>query len=225
MLNKWTDGSSSEYIETEYSETESTESSEYITTHRSASPYYIVQNVDISDFEAFGREGRRVLGYGCSRMAIRLDDGQICKVPLIGSRYESAGSSSHKAVYNMVDEIKAEYFDINIAVFMEKSKQITVPESSFSIFAEYVMSRYLELFHSELMRFYALCHSLEFHTVELNGNEVLKVLGLYDNANYLEYPDNDNYTIPYKFGNYSISDLHGGNYVNGRIVDYAMIKK
>ena len=158
------------------------------------------------------------LGNGCSRTALLLDSGLVCKIPRYNDPNNDCGASGN----NILNELLKEFQNIEAVVKINKlrKKGYSLPEPCKGILIEYLFS--LKIRDEIASEYFA--HCLEIKVKKKRNERFIDIKGFYENAYDKERLwDRDEEAmenLPYE-----VRDLHCENYVNGYIVDYASLCK
>lgn len=159
------------------------------------------------------------IGRGCSRTAYLREDGKIVKKPRYNAPRNGAAQPDENTVDLLLVKLARLYPEnkqlAKVLAFMEKGYYIAPP--CMGILAEYLVSLYIQ--DKDFSADVALCEEIKVRK-KANVEEV-SIVGIYENAGE-KIPgtgkDVNRGDLPFVIG-----DLHGANYVNGIVVDYAYI--
>lgn len=157
------------------------------------------------------------LGSGCSRKAVLLDNGLVCKLPRYNNSWNTLGRPESGIFSELMEEFQENESVKKINKLREKGLSLTAP--CVGILVEYLFSLKIEgMAGSEC---FAKC--VEIKVRKKRKKNIIDIKGFYENAlekeskyfeqEYLE-------ELPYE-----VEDLHSNNIVNGYIVDYAALER
>lgn len=172
----------------------------------------------------FNKKALYILGEGCSRITVELEDGTVAKYPKINCEHENAGCADYAVFYELLVDTINKHPDMKQLVKLRRymNEGHILPASSRNNVMEYLLSVFIvdecEIMYREQ---FALALNISVSTFNDYGVKYIRIVTRYENA---EYKDNDYNEFDGYLKNYRISDLHDGNFVNGVLVDYACIR-
>ena len=177
--------------------------------------------------KAFKTSSKKVLGWGCSREALEMENGYVCKKDS-GWSNRYAGCPDDDVLSNLI----LEYSHLEqVQKFLELEKEgYNLSGGGYGILAEFLVSQIAmeQGFESIL----ALC--LDIRIRRNNKNNYMDIVGLYENAvtstKGRDISERDDMTIEdmelvIDGLDFVIKDIHSGNMINNLIVDYACIRE
>ena len=157
------------------------------------------------------------LGSGCSRKAVLLDNGLVCKLPRYNNSFNTLGRPEWGIVPELMEEFQENESVKKINKLKERGFSLTAP--CVGILVEYLFS--LKIEGMEGSEYFAKCIEIKVKKKKKEG--IIDIKGFYENALEKEPKDFEFEYItelPYE-----IEDLHSDNIVNGYIVDYAALER
>lgn len=158
------------------------------------------------------------LGSGCSRNALLLDNGLVCKTP----RYDDPNNDCGISTMTIFNELLREFENVEAVVKVRKlqKKGYSLPEPCRGILTEYLFS--LKIRDEVASEYFAHCVKVKVR--KRKNHSLIDIKGFYENAydkeRLWDREEEAMEQLPYNVG-----DLHCANYVNGYIVDYASLYK
>lgn len=158
------------------------------------------------------------LGSGCSRKAVLLDNGMVCKLPRYKSSWNHLGRPDGVVVMDLLREFQNDEAVVKINKL--KAKGFELPAPCKGTLTEYLFS--LKIKDLPEAKYFAKC--IEIKVRKKRNENAIDIKGFYEDANemkegtYSHWSDlND---LPYE-----VEDIHSGNIVNQYIVDYAALNE
>ena len=172
----------------------------------------------------FNKKALYILGEGCSRITVELEDGTVAKYPKINCDYENAGCADYDVFYELLVDTINKHPDMKQLVKLRRyiNEGHILPASSRNNVMEYLLSVFIVDECDTMYRDqFALALNISVSIFNDYGVKYIRIVTRYENA---EDKENDYNEFDGYLKNYRISDLHDGNFVNGVLVDYACIR-
>ena len=156
------------------------------------------------------------LGSGCSRKAVLLDNGLVCKLPRYNNSFNTLGRPESGIFSELMEEFQENESVKKINKLRAKGFSLTAP--CVGILVEYLFS--LKIEGTEGSEYFAKC--IEIKVRKKKKEDIIDIKGLYENA-----LEKESKRFRYEYIEelpYEVEDLHSNNIVNGYIVDYAALE-
>lgn len=156
------------------------------------------------------------LGHGCSRKAVLLDNGMVCKLPRYDSHRNMVAGPNYRIFSDLFEQFKEDKQVAKVQSMMAQGFELPAP--CVGILVEYLLS--LKMENLPESKFFAKCVKIKVR--KKRSEETIDIKGFYENAFDKEVRTYNGRKDLKEFP-YFIGDLHRRNLVNGYIVDYADI--
>lgn len=174
----------------------------------------------------FNKKALYILGEGCSRITVELEDGTVAKYPKINCDYEEAGSADYCVFDELLGDTINKHPELKQLVKLRRyiNEGHILPASSKNNATEYLLSLFInDMNKPALQNQFALAMNISVSLFNDYGVKYIRIITRYENAEYKDWLEDEEKFDGY-IENYRISDLHDGNFVNNVIVDYACIR-